>query len=100
MRHLVYLLIFLVMWSGVNAQTGVLDSLEAALKEASDKKVKSDILHQMASEMWDYDFDKGYDFASQAYQMAVSAPARGLQPGPDERQPDDAGGLGTQDARP
>ncbi|HEY3405186.1 MAG TPA: ATP-binding protein [Ohtaekwangia sp.] len=70
MRCLVYTLISILAGSTAFAQSKILDSLENLLHKTEDKKIQADILHTMASESWDYDFEKGYGFANRSYEIA------------------------------
>jgi len=52
------------------AQSPRIDSLTKVLSATGDKQVQADILHALASETWDYDFDKAFRYASQSLQIA------------------------------
>src|SRR4051812_12912093 len=46
------------------------DSLNHALAASDDLNKKADILHKLASDAWDYNFDRGLHYAEEAYQIA------------------------------
>lgn len=52
------------------AQNHRIDSLTKALAIAVDKRIQADVLHQLASETWDYDFEKGLKYANQSFQIS------------------------------
>jgi len=52
------------------AQSPRMDSLTRALSVTGDKQVQADILHELASETWDYDFEKAFRYANQSLQIA------------------------------
>lgn len=52
------------------AQTSRIDSLTNALAATGDKKVQADLLHELASETWDYDFDKAFRYANESLQIS------------------------------
>lgn len=51
-------------------QNQTIEKLKRALDQAATDREKSDILHQLATEEWDYDFESGRAYAAQAYQVA------------------------------
>ncbi|RAV99609.1 tetratricopeptide repeat protein [Pseudochryseolinea flava] len=55
------------------AQQSVIDSLQRVLEDSDDLKVKADVLHRMASEIWDYDFEDGLTYSRESYQIAKRA---------------------------
>lgn len=54
----------------VFGQNPRIDSLTKALRVAVDKKIQADVLHQLASETWDYDFEKSLLYAKQSLQIS------------------------------
>lgn len=52
-------------------QPAVVDSLEQKLAQTTDLKQQVDLLHQMSSASWDYNFEKGYQFACQGEKLAA-----------------------------
>lgn len=55
------------------AQNRKIDSLKIALNDAEDIHLRSDYCHELASELWDYDFEKGKQYADQAYELALKS---------------------------
>lgn len=66
-------LIFFFAQSTLTGQNPIIDSLKKALSTAESAKDKSDLLHKLASEEWDYDFQAGHDHAMQALELARQA---------------------------
>jgi len=50
-----------------------MDSLYRLANAATVDSVKADLLHQLASESWDYNFNQGLDWARQSYEVALKA---------------------------
>ena len=59
--------------SAVFAQNLTIDSLQVALRNEANQQKQSDILHELASQSWDYDFEKGFDYAEQAFKIAKAS---------------------------
>jgi signal transduction histidine kinase len=55
------------------AQIPLIDTLSFQLDTAKTLNDKADILHQLASEVWDYDFERGLGYANESYQIAKRA---------------------------
>lgn len=55
------------------AQIPLIDTLVNQLDTAQTLNDKADILHRLASEIWDYDFERGLAFANESYQIAKRA---------------------------
>jgi len=64
------IVLFILFPAFLFAQSPRIDSLTKALAATGDKQVQADILHALASETWDYDFDKAFRYASQSLQIA------------------------------
>ena len=67
------LLILFFLQSNCIGQNPIIDSLKKALSKAESAKEKSDLLHSLASEEWDYDFETGRAHALQALELAKQA---------------------------
>jgi signal transduction histidine kinase len=55
------------------AQIPLIDTLTFQLDTAKSLNEKADILHRLASEVWDYDFERGLGYANESYQIAKRA---------------------------
>lgn len=66
-----YLLLFLLVACSIRlpAQSAI-DNLKRKLQNTSTEKERADILCELASQSWDYDFDEGLNYARQAYTIA------------------------------
>src|SRR5687767_2446171 len=53
-----------------SGQQQSIDSLSNALRNSSDKTQKTDILNELAFSYFDYNSEKGLEYASQAYDLA------------------------------
>lgn len=54
----------------VLAQNKTIDSLQWALQREGNQQTKSDILHELAAQTWDYDFERGLAYAQEALKFA------------------------------
>jgi len=64
-------------------QNHSMDSLRQVLKETRDAEKRSDLLHGLVVDLWDYDLEEGGRFAEESYQLAeavhyTEGVARGL----------------------
>src|SRR5690349_19408671 len=73
MKLVVSAIVIFLSVATVIAQPRDVDSLEHALENTQESNLQADILHQMASSSWDFDFEKGFDFASRSYAIAENA---------------------------
>ncbi len=67
--------ILIVIWtttSQVFGQNKAIDSLLLALNNEKNQQKRSDILHELASLTWDFDFEKGRTYAEEALRIAKS----------------------------
>lgn len=51
-------------------QSSVLDSLKEALTNVDTGEVRVEILHRIATEVWDYDFDEGLHYSEEAFRLS------------------------------
>jgi len=54
----------------LHAQTPRLDSLQKVLNHTSSPAQRADLLHDLASDSWDYDFERGYGYAQEAWVLS------------------------------
>jgi signal transduction histidine kinase len=71
-RLLLILALQAVQAAPVFGQQKIMDSLSIVLNETKDPRQRVDILNQLSVSCFDHDAEKGYDYASQAFQGAKS----------------------------
>lgn len=65
--------LFMLLCTALSAQRTLVDSLKNVFEDSDDLKVKADLLHTMASEVWDYSFEEGLEYANESFQIAKRA---------------------------
>src|SRR5688572_9280853 len=65
--------ICLVLFTTVKAQNTLVDSLVNRADTSTNDKIRADLLHQAASETWDYNFEKGLAFSERSLEVARAA---------------------------
>ncbi|MBS1487564.1 MAG: tetratricopeptide repeat protein [Bacteroidetes bacterium] len=70
-----WLLFLLLCWSlqATQAQNKKIDYLKASLSRAKSPTEKSNLCHEIAAELWDYDFEAGKQYVDKAYALARKA---------------------------
>lgn len=71
-RCVVFVLLLLTC-SLVHAQHPAVDSLKATLDRTTDSRQRVLLLHQLASQSWDFNFEEGHRYADEGYGIALKS---------------------------
>ncbi len=73
MTRLLAAFILCISFLAASAQQRQIDSLSARLENTSNTKDRIDLLNDLAHAYYDYDSERGFEYASQAYDLATEA---------------------------
>jgi signal transduction histidine kinase/tetratricopeptide (TPR) repeat protein len=66
-------IVLVLSFTFVEGQQRQIDSLTTSLKNSSEELQRIDILNELAHSYYDYNSERGFEYASQAYQLAIEA---------------------------